>query len=284
MSDNKIITYEPNSRYKKGLISTWVLLFNNIVNNKNLIVQLFKRDFLMSYKKSFLGMTWLIITPIMGIISWVFMNLTGILVPGDVGIPYPAYVLISTSIYGLFISFFEGASGTLKAGTGFITQVNFPHDILFIKQTLQQLVNFSITFVITIIALLFFGVYPSWMIILLPILILPLFLIGSTIGLLVAVISVVAIDIQKAISFIMVLIMYITPVVYSPSKQGILLQSIEKWNPLTYIICGIREAIIYGKINNCNKFIFCSFASLIFFLFAWRLFYLSEEKVIEKMI
>lgn len=284
MNRNNVTIYEPNSRAKKGLFNIWIILIINIVKNKDLIIQLFKRDFLMSYKKSFLGMTWLILTPIMGIISWVFMNATGILTPGDVGIPYPAYVLISTSIYGLFISFFEGASGTLRAGAGFISQVNFPHDVLLIKQSLQQLANFSITFTITIIVLMFFGVYPSWLIFLIPILILPLFFLGSAIGLITAVVSVVATDIQKAISFIMVLIMYITPVIYSPSKQGILLQKIIKWNPLTYLVCGVRDAIIYGKINNFDRFIYCSIASFIFFILAWRLFYISEEKVIEKML
>jgi lipopolysaccharide transport system permease protein len=284
MNLEKVTSYEPNSRSKKGLISTWGILIKNIVNNKDLIIQLFKRDFLMSYKKSFLGMSWLILTPIMGIISWVFMNATGVLDPGDVGIPYPAYVLISTTIFGLFVNFFEGASGTLKAGSGFITQVNFPHDILLVKQTLQQLANFSIIFGITMIVLVFLGVYPSMMIFFLPILILPLFFLGSSIGLITAVINVVAVDIQKAISFIMVLIMYITPVIYSPTKPGILLQSIIKWNPLTYLVCGVRDAIIYGKIIYFDRFIYCSIISLFLFLFAWRLFYISEEKVIEKII
>jgi len=284
MNSNKIITYEPNQRSKKGLITTWIILIKNILENKDLIIQLFKRDFLMSYKKSFLGMSWLILTPIMGIISWVFMNAIGVLAPGDVGIPYPAYLLISTSIYGLFVSFFGGASGTLSAGSGFITQVNFPHEALLIKQTLQQLANFTITFAITILTLLFFGVFPSWKIVLMPLLILPMFFLGSAIGLITAVVSVVATDIQKAIGFLMTLIMYITPVIYSPSKEGVALQNIIKWNPLTYLVCGVRDEIIYGKINNFDRFLYCSIASFILFLFSWRLFYISEEKVIEKMI
>jgi lipopolysaccharide transport system permease protein len=285
MRDNEMtIVYEPNSRSKKGLISTWIILINNIVKNRELIIQLFKRDFLMSYKKSFLGLSWLLITPVMGIISWVFMNVTGVLSPGNVGIPYPAYVLISTSIYGLFMGFFEGASGTLNAGKGFITQVNFPHDTLLIKQTLQQLANFIITFTITILVLLLFGVYPSWKIILLPLLILPMFFLGSAIGLITAVVSVVAIDIHKAIGYAIGLIMYITPVIYSPTKEGTILQSIIKWNPLTYLVCGVRDEIIYGKIYHLDRFIYCSASSLILFLIAWRIFYISEEKVIEKIM
>lgn len=280
----RITIYEPHQRAKLGWFKTWGILIQNIIDSRELIIQLFKRDFLMSNKKSFLGMSWLIITPIMGILSWVFMNVTGILTPGDVGIPYPAYVLLSTSIYGLFMSFYTGAAGTLQAGQGFINQVKFPHDALLVKQLLQQLANFLISFVLTIIVLLVFKVTPNWMIILFPILIIPMMLLGAGIGLISSVISVVASDIQKAIAFAMGLLMYVTPVIYSDKVSDPFLQTIIKWNPLTYLIGAVRDSMIYGKIDHFDRFMIASVISILFFLVTWRLFYISEEKVIEKMI
>jgi len=275
---------EPNQRGKQNWIRTWIVLTQNIINSKDLILQLFKRDFLMANKKSFLGMSWLILTPIMGIISWVIMNASGVLKPGDVGIPYPAYVLLSTSIYGLFLSFYTGASSTLSAGTGFILQVNFAHDALLVKQLLHQMANFTITFVLTIIVLLFFGVIPSWQIILFPILIIPLMLLGSAIGLFASIISVVAADIQKAISFFIGLLMYVTPVIYSSKVENQFLQNIIKWNPLTYLIGTVRDSMIYGKVDHLDRYLVSSVVSILIFLIAWRFFYVSEQKVIEKMI
>ncbi len=279
----KITIYEPHQRAKIGWFKTWGILIQNIIDSRELIFQLFKRDFLMSHKKSFLGMTWLILTPIMGIISWVFMNATGILMPGDVGIPYPAYVLLSTSIYGLFMSFYSGAAGTLEAGRGFINQVKFNHDALLVKQLMQQLANFLISFILTIIVLLVFGVIPSWMIILFPILIIPMMLLGAGMGLISSVISVVAPDIQKAITFLMGLLMYVTPVIYSENVTDPLLQTVIKYNPLTYLIGTVRDSMIYGRIEHFDRFMISSLISLLFFLVTWRLFFISEEKVIEKM-
>ncbi len=279
-----MIIYEPNQRLKMGLIKTWCVLFRNIIDSRELIWQLFRRDFFMSYKKSFLGFSWMIITPIMGIISWVLMNATGILTPGNVGMPYPAYVLLSSSIYGLFMSFYGGASGTLSAGSGFIFQVKFSHDALLAKQILLQLANFIITFVITLIVLLIFGVIPNWMIIFFPILIIPMMLLGTAIGLLSSVISVVASDIQRGIGFVMGLLMYVTPVIYSSDVKNPVLQTIIKWNPLTYLIGAVRDSMIYGRIEHIDRFLISSGISLVLFLLAWRLFYVTEEKVIEKMI
>jgi lipopolysaccharide transport system permease protein len=96
--DNQTIIYEPNSRKKLGVIKIWATMFRNIMTSRELIAQLFKRDFLMAYKKSFIGMGWIFLSPIIGIVSWVFMNATGVLRPGDVGVPYPVDVLLSSSI------------------------------------------------------------------------------------------------------------------------------------------------------------------------------------------
>ena len=109
----KSIIYEPDQRIKMGLLRSLKILYSNMTSNWELNYQLFRRDFLQQYKKSLLGMAWLFITPLIGIFSWVFMNATGVLKPGDVGIPYPAYILIGTTIFGLFQSFYSGASGTL---------------------------------------------------------------------------------------------------------------------------------------------------------------------------
>jgi len=280
----KVIIYEPNQRLKIGWVKTWIILIKNIINSWDLIWQLFRRDFFMSYKKSFIGMGWIFISPIIGIISWVFYNATGILTPGDVGIPYPAYVLLSSSIFGLWGSFQGAAAGTLGAGAGFINQVNYPHDALLAKQIMLQLANFVISFVLNIVVLLAFGVTPSWMIILFPILILPMMFLGMAIGLIISIISVVNPDINRMINFALGLVMYVTPVIYSSNVKNETLREIIKYNPLTYLIGAPRDAIIYGKIDNLNLFLIFSACSLFLFLFCWRMFYVTEQKVIEKMI
>jgi lipopolysaccharide transport system permease protein len=278
------IIYEPNQRLKIGWIRTWIILVRNIIQSWELIYQLFRRDFLMSYKKSFIGAGWIFISPIFGVVSWVFYKSTGVLQPGDVGIPYPAYVLLSTSIYGLFGGFFAAASGTLTAGTGFITQVNYHHDALLIKQAMLQLANFAVVFFINIIVLFSFRVVPSLYIFFLPLLILPIFFIGSAIGLFACIIEVVASDINKVITFLIGLLLFITPVIYSSKVQNPLLQHLIKWNPLTYLIGGTRDVIIYGKMEHINTYFICSGASFLCFLFAWRIFYITEQRIIEKMI
>lgn len=283
MKEENVIIYEPDSRHRMGFINCWIVMFRNIIVSRELIVQLFKRDFLMSYKKSFMGLGWLLISPIVGIISWVFMNATGILNPGNVGIPYPAYILIGTSIWGLFMGFFSSATETLGAGSGFIMQVKYPHEALLVKQTAQHMANFLIAFIVNIAVLLLFGVVPSWKIIFFPIMIVPLFLLGAGMGLVISVGNVVAVDLGKGFNLMLSLLMYVTPVIYSPKFDNPLLQKIIIWNPLTYLVGDARDMIIYGKIEHMNRYLLASLLALIVFMFSWRLFFISEDKVIERM-
>lgn len=284
MKENTITVYEPNSRSKVGFFKSWILMVKNIIEFRELIYQLFKRDFFMSYKKSFIGFSWVVLSPILGIISWVLMNAAGILQPGDVGIPYPAYVLLSSSIWGLFMGFYSSSATTLSSGIGLVTQVKFPHEVLLFKQTAQYLANFIITFIINIFVLIIFGVLPSWCIVFFPFVVLPLFFLGVGVGLIISVVSVVASDIQKTFDFLMGLVIYITPVIFSNMVNNPILQKVIDWNPLTYLIGGARDIIIYGKINHFESYLYASAIAFFVFLFSWRLFYLSEDKVIEKII
>jgi len=278
------IVYEADIRQKTGFFKSLFLMAKNIKNSRELIWQLFVRDFFAAHKKSFFGIGWILISPLIGIVSWVFMNYAGVLKPGDVGIPYPAYVLLSTSIWGLFMGFYGSASGTLSTGNGFIMQVKYPHETLFAKQILQHLATFFIGFAMNIAVLLAFGVIPSWKIIFFPIIILPLFFLGSAIGLVISVAVVVAAESQRILDSFFGFLIFLTPVIYAPNFSNPFLMAVVKWNPLTYIVSAPRDMIVYGKINNVEQFLITSLVSFALFLLAWRLFYVSEEKVIEKMI
>ncbi len=279
-----ITTYEPNQRAKTGFLKSWIIMIKNIIMSRELIWQLFKRDFLNAYKKSFLGMAWILISPIIGIISWVFMNTTGLLNPGDVGIPYPAYVLLSSSIWGLFMDFYNAAVKTLDSGSSFIMQVKYPHEALLAKETAQNIAAFLLSFTLNIIILICFGVTPSWKIVFFPIVIIPLFLLGAGIGLVVSLFNVVAVDMTKGFNLLLNLLMYVTPVIYSRKVDNEIIQTIMKYNPLTYLFGNVRDLIIYGTFDNVDRFIYSTIFAFVVFMISWRLFYISEDKVIEKMI
>ena len=112
----------------------------------------------------------------------------------------------------------------------------------------------------------------------------PLFFLAAAIGLVVSMIAIVAVDIDRIITMGMGLMMWATPLIYSDKVESEFVQLIIKWNPLTYLICSARDIIIYGRLYDVTGYLVCSGFSFILFMIAWRLFVISEDKIIERMI
>ncbi len=283
-SPDNFTVYRPNMRHELGFFQTWVVMSQNVWASRELIWQLFKRDFFAAYKKSFIGVTWIFIAPLAGIVSWVFLQATGMLRPGDVGIPYPAYVLVGTSMFGLFMSVYFAAGGTLAAGKDMILQVNYPHEALLFKQVGQVLANFLITFLMNLVVLVFFKVVPSPWLVLFPLVALPMFLLAMALGLMICIIGVVAVDVSRMSNMVMGFLMYASPIIYSSTVDNGLAQAVIKWNPLTYLVCSCRDIIIYGRLYNPLGYALSSTLAVLAFLMAWRLFYVSEDRLVERMV
>lgn len=284
MELKKVTIYEPDQRTRIGLFRTLFIIAQNVYNSRELIYQLYRRDLLMQYKKSFLGLGWMFFGPIMGIISWILMNAAGVLAPGDVGVPYPVYVLLSTSLWGLFMNFYSSTSQTLQVAQAYITQVNFHHEALLVKQGLQDLTNFSITLFMNLIIMFAFHVIPHWQIFLLPLFIIPMFMISATMGIIISVANTITTDIQRIASFLLSIFMFITPIIYSSKIKVPVMQMIIHYNPLTYLICGPRDLILYGRMDYPMNYLYSLGGVFIVFTFIIRYFYVNENRVIEKMI
>lgn len=282
--DGGITIYRPNQRHELGLFRTWAVMARNVYRSRELIWQLFKRDFFAAYKKSFVGFTWIFVAPIMGVVSWVFLKETSILQPGDVGIPYTAYVIVGSSMWGLFMGLYTSARGTLSAGKELVMQVNYPHEALLFKQAASRLANFSLTFVVIIVVLLVFKVTLRWTILLFPLVALPLFMLASALGLILSMVSIVAVDVNRIFNRGLGLLMYATPIIYTNKVPSPFVQQVIKYNPLTYLVCSARDIVIYGELYEPRGYFICAAASLVFFVISWRLFFVSEDKIIERMI
>jgi len=79
--------------------------------------------------------------------------------------------------------------------------------------------------------------------------------------------------------------MFVTPVIYDADRiTSPAVQTIIKWNPLTYLVCSSRDIILWGRLYDPAGYFVCTALSLVLFLTSWRLFHVSEHKLIERML
>lgn len=249
-----------------------------------LIQQLVRVNLHRDFKRSFIGLSWLVILPLIAMAVWILLNGAGIVDPGATDIPYPAYVLLSTSIWGFFMEIYRSTSQMLLQQGRLLVTTPFPQEILVAEQVIVHLIRFSIPFGLNIIVLLFFGVSFTWWALLFPFTLLPLLLLGLGIGLLISLMRLVATDIGTLVDEGMRVLMFLTPVVYTPQIQVGWLSDIVAINPLTYLISFSRDVLTNGTFYEPSWYLLCTAFSLLFFLFALRVYIVAQPRVIERLI
>ena len=53
---------------------------------------------------------------------------------------------------------------------------------------------------------------------------------------------------------------------------------------MTYLVCSVRDIVIYGRLYDATGYFICAGISFLLFMVSWRLFYVSENKIIERMV
>lgn len=236
------------------------------------------------FKKSFLGATWLFIQPIITVFAWVLLHSAGLFNPGTTGVPYPAYVLLSTTIWSLFVGLYQHTSHILVGNAQVLLQHQFPREVYILEKMAVAFFNFAIPFMFSLIVLLLYGISFSWTAILFPLALIPLVLFGTAIGILFALLKAVTSDLNNFFDKAIVLVMYITPVVYANDPGSTLLQTIIRWNPLTYLLSFPRDLLTLGTFTAPVEFLGVSIGSALLFLLALRYFGVAHPKVMERLM
>lgn len=266
-----------------GSLKIWLDSFRLVFRKRDLLFYLVIRDFLSEYKRSFIGMGWVLISPVLAIFSWLLINYASILNPGELSIPYPVYVLVSTMIWGLFIGIYQSVSNIFFESVSFGFDVKFHRQVLVAKQIVLHLLNFAVGLVFVAAVLVYHRIYPSWTVVLCPLVLLPLVLLGAGFGLVVSVYAVVLPDSKRWIDFGMQLLMFATPVIYSPNIGNPYLKSVIRYNPLAHLLNWGRATLVGGAFDEPGKFVCSALGALVLFLLGLRFLYICEDKVIEKI-
>ncbi len=236
------------------------------------------------YKRSFIGLTWLVILPLVSVVIWILLNGAGIIDPGDTSIPYPAYVLLSTSIWGFFAEFYRNVSRVFVTYGRMMSMVAFPRETALLEVLIVHLIRFSIPFALNLVVLLAFGVRFTWWALLFPLTLLPLLLAGAAIGLLVALLRIVAVDLSNLADESIRLLMFLTPVIYTPKLDLGALSFIIDLNPMTYLISFSRDLLTKGTFYRPELYLACVVGTTLFFLLSARIYRNAQARIIERLI
>ena len=233
---NKIII-DP-SRRKRQLIN-----WRELWRYKDLFWFLIKRDIKTKYAQSILGIGWAIIQPVFSMIVFtiVFGNLAKV---SSEGVPYALFSYTALVPWTYFSNSLTSSSSSLLASKKMITKVYFPRLVVPIVPVLATLVDFSVSLLILIGMLIWFGFIPSLGSLFIPLFVLLMTLAASGLGMWLTALAIQYRDIRYGLNFFVRLLMYISPVIYATSSVPEKYQIFYALNPLVGVIEGFRAVLL----------------------------------------
>ena len=246
--------------------------------------QLVKSDLYSKYRKSFIGIVWLVVEPLFTVLIWLFMHFSGVINPGESEVSYASFILLSTALWMLFINSFTLCSQTLTSYSRVIITANISYVVLLFSKLSTAVITSFISILFILITISLIDVKPSAQVLLLPIALLPLILLGATLGMLNALLAVVTIDLSKLFDYFIHFLKYATPVVYTPAVTSGVLQQISGFNPISSLI-GLPRDMILGSSYYANSTFLIISTIIIIVFFVVLLFFINKAKTtIERLI
>lgn len=210
---------------------------------RQLIYFLVWRNIKARYKQTALGITWIVIQPIIAMI--IFSVLFGRLLNAPSGgVPYPVFTFSALLPWGYFAGSLTRSSTNLVDSAHLITKVYFPRMSIPISGVLSGLVDFGVAFLVLIALMLFYRIVPTSAVILLPGFLLLAMLTALGFGLWLSALNVRFRDVKHMAPFLVQMWMFLTPVVYSSTLIPEPYRYLMALNPMTGVVVGFRWALL----------------------------------------
>jgi lipopolysaccharide transport system permease protein len=210
---------------------------------RDLLMILAGRDIKLRYKQTVLGVTWVIIQPLVAALIFTLMFGRFAKLPSD-GHPYLIFVFAGVAVWNYFAGVLQRAGNSLITDSRLITKVYFPRLAIPLASTFSALIDLAVSLAVLGLLMMAYRVSPTWRILTLPLFIGLAALTATGVSLWLAALNVRYRDFVHAMPFMIQVWMFASPVAYATTIVP------EKWrllyglNPAVAFIEGTRWAIL----------------------------------------
>ena len=222
--------------------------FKEIVQYWGLILLFVRRDFVVFYKQTILGPLWYIIQPLFNTLVFTLIFGKVAKIPTD-GVPPFIFYLSGTVVWAYFASCLNQTGKTFVANAGVFGKVYFPRVTVPISIAITTVYQFIIQFMIFLGFFIYFwyvgtDIKPSIYVFTLPLIVLHMAILSVGMGLIISAATAKYRDLTFAMSFLVQLWMYLTPVVYPLSEVPDKFKIFILINPMTAVVESFRGVFL----------------------------------------
>ncbi|WP_242693198.1 ABC transporter permease [Sabulibacter ruber] len=209
-----------------------------------------RREFLLNYQQTLLGPIWILIQPVMTLVTYVLVF--GVVVGVPTGkIPPVLFYFSGIILWNLFNDCFTGTAYTFKENDHLFSKVYFPRLVMPISVVSTHFLRFLMQLALLVLIMLYYWLFRQtpflstpWLLVVVPAVILVIGAIGLALGLFCSVLTAKYRDLANFVSLGIRLFMFVTPVIYPLGSVPENARWMVEVNPLTPLFEIFRYALL----------------------------------------
>jgi lipopolysaccharide transport system permease protein len=254
-------------------VSGWRLFdARELAEYRDLFFFLVFRDIKVLYAQTVLGFSWALLNPLIQIVVFTIIFGKVAQIETD-GIPYALFSTVAIIPWTYMSNAMAAGSSSLVSGQGMLGKIYFPRLIFPITPILAKLVDFAISIILIVLALIYYGVWPGINLLLMPFFILMMISVPLGLSLWLS---------ALAMPFVIRMLIYSAPIVYTASAIPESWRVLYSLNPIVGVVEGFRACLIGTEIP--WQFIVPGVCSSLLLVFGGLLYFHRMEKVFVDVI
>ncbi|MEZ8150912.1 ABC transporter permease [Vibrio splendidus] len=243
-------------------------------NEINLAFILAKREQESKYKGSMLGVLWLILNPVLLLTLYTFIFQYVFSAKWQIdGNPtnYTVALFCGLTPFFFITELISKGTDLISGNSNLVKKVVFNKVVLPLSSVMSSTLMLTINITLILISSIIFNDHFSFVSLLLYLYVIPLVIIGFSICTMCSCVGVYFRDFSNLVAFINPVLMFTSPIFFSLETIPESFSSVVLFNPLTYLIEGIRSVVIgdffdiYNYLTILIVGIICALFSIYFF-------------------
>ena len=251
-----------------------------------ILKQLVSKDFKIKYRRSFLGVAWSVLNPLLMMIVMAIV-FTTIFAQGRNGSVtpemYPLYLIVGNVTFAVMSDSTSQALSSIIYASSLLKKVKVHRFVFPVQKVLFSLVNFAFSLIAVAIVMLWFHVVPTWHLLLLPVCLILLMFFCMGVGLLLSAATVFFRDVMHLWSVVLTAWTYFTPIFWTTDyilKMPHILRVLMYANPMYNYLQFMREIFLFQTCPTPLEFGLCVAWAVIAMAIGYTVFHKNEHKFI----
>lgn len=209
---------------------------------RGLLQSMVRRRLKTEFDRQYLAYVWPVFRPLLMVLLFsIFRNISE--AKTGVAIPYPLYVYSGLILWFMFTEAVLETSASIKQNAGLIKKVYFPKILSPMAAVAANLSIFGISVLPLAGMMIWFGAYPGWMVLLLPLVLLQVSILIFGIGCIFAALGIDNNDWERFLGFALYAGLFVSPVIYATDMIPAQYHLYYSLNPMVGTLMAFRSAL-----------------------------------------